>query len=298
MSEDNSVAVDNQVEAPGAEATETTTTPDLLNSEPNDQVTTEAPVQEEPKEASADFMGSISEEYRGKVTQKGFKDVNDIVKAYDNLESKFGKRLEDLTADELKALDPKFGAPENADAYELGLSEDLAKDPILGDISNDLFNAGIPKDKAEALIKGVTEKIEEQTKLAETNAALQAEENVKTLKTEFGAAFQDRIQLANKALTEFGGEDAILAIQEAGLGNHPAIVKMLAEAGKFLAEDTPAGDKEVKSFGITPAEAQSKIAELQNDPAFLDRWRNPAHPGHREAADQMEKLYRLRAGKK
>jgi hypothetical protein len=96
----------------------------------------------------------------------------------------------------------------------------------------------------------------------------------------------------------FGGEDAILAIQEAGLGNHPAIVKMLAEAGKFLAEDTPAGDKEVKSFGITPAEAQSKIAELQNDPAFLDRWRNPAHPGHREAADQMEKLYRLRAGKK
>jgi hypothetical protein len=194
MSEDNSVAVDNQVEAPAVETNTTaepaTTTPDLLSSEPNDQVTTEAPAQEETKEASADFMNSISEEYRGKVTQKGFKDVNDIVKAYDNLESKFGKRLEDLTADELKALDPKFGAPENADAYELGLSEELAEDPILGDISNDLFNAGIPKDKAEALIKGVTEKIEEQTKLAETNAALQAEENVKALKTEFGAAFR------------------------------------------------------------------------------------------------------------
>jgi hypothetical protein len=298
MSEDNSVAVDTQEVAPIVPAVEETTTPDLLSNEPKDEVTTEAPASEQTQVASEDFINSVSEEYRGKITQKGFKDVNDIVKAYDNLESKFGKRLEDLTAEELRDLDPKFGAPESADAYELELSDDMVKDPILGDISNDLFNAGIPKDKAESLIKGVTEKLNEQQKLAETNAVLEAEENVKTLKQEFGAAFDQRIQAANKALTELGGQDAIEAIQTAGLANNPAIVKLLAEAGKFLTEDTPVGNKDEKSFGITPNEAQSKISELQADKAFMDRWRNAAHPGHKEAASQMEKLYRLKAGKK
>lgn len=288
MSEDNSVTMDNQVVED--------TSPDLLGSEPVDNTAT---VEENSVGPSEDFINSISEEYRGKVTQKGFKNADDIIKAYNNLESKFGKRIEDLTNDELVALDKKFGAPESVDGYELNLPEELVKDdPILRNIGQNFLDAGIPKEKASKLMEGVMSQIEEQVKMEQADIQIKNEENIKTLRQEFGTAFDERIVMANQALKEFGGQDAIEAITQAGLASNPAIVKMLSEVGKLIAEDKPVGGKESTSFGITPSEAAAKIAELNSDPAFLARVTNPNAPGHKEATAERERLYRIKAGKK
>lgn len=274
----------------------------ILGSEPAAENTSEEVVASsaavEPTVADSSFIDSLPDEYKGFAEKKGFKDAASVLKSLQNLEGKLGKRFEDLTAEEIQLIDKKFGAPESAEDYEIELSDDLKVDPILGNIQNDFFEAGIPKDKAGKLMEKVLGKIEDERKNMETELKLQEESKIEAIKKEFGSAFDARKDLANKALRQFGGEDAIKSLQQAGLSNDPAIFRMLAEVGKLISEDSPVVAKESTSFGITPDEAAAKIADLRADPEFNERVRNINHQGHDEAVAQLERLYRLKAGKK
>ena len=264
-----------------------------------DKVVEAAPVVEPTTEEARSFIDSLPQEHKAFIEKKGFKDVGSIVKSLENLESKFGKRVEDLTTDELKSIDSKFGAPDSADKYELNISDEIKDaDPIFRDIHTDLHAAGIPKAKAEALMSSVLGKIETASKDREVEAQLQTESDIKSLQSEYGTAFEQRKELANNALREFGGQDAIDVISAAGLSSSPALFKMLSEVGKLISEDRPVGGKETKNFGITPDEANQQIADLRADPAFAERLRDVRSPGHNEALAKIEKLYRLRTGKK
>ena len=276
----------------------------ILGSEPAAENTSEEVVAEvaAPEKTDSEkhisFLESLSSDLRKEKSLQTYKDVESLAKSHVELQKKFGKRFEDLTADEIKSIDTKFGAPEKAEDYGIELSDDLKNDPILGNIHQDLFDAGIPKDKANKLMEKVLGKIEDDRKNMETELKLQEESKIEAIKKEFGSAFDARKDLANKALRQFGGEDAIKSLQQAGLSNDPAIFKMLAEVGKLISEDSPVVAKESTSFGITPDEAAAKIAELRADPEFNDRVRNINHQGHLEAVNQLERLYRLKAGKK
>lgn len=245
-----------------------------------------------------DFINSLSEEHKPTVTKKGFKSVDDVLKAYENLESKLGKRFDDLTADEIKALNVKLGAPESPDGYELSLPEGFQDDGSLNAFAHKAHELGLPKDKAEALYGWYMETQIDGLKMAQANAQNDAVEKVESLKKEFGAAFDERISLAKHALKEFGGDEVLDIINKYGLGNEPALVKMFAEIGKLTSEDKIVGEKSSASFGVTPAEADAKIASLYKDKEFMARWSNPTAQGHDEAVKQLETLYKLRRGVK
>lgn len=244
------------------------------------------------------FIDSLPDEYKAFAEKKGFKDAGSALKSLENLESKFGKRFQDLTAEEITSINSKLGAPENAEGYEFNLSDDVKSDPILSGIENDFLEVGISKDKAEALMAKVTSKMELNSKSLETEYQIKSEEDIKSIKAEYGSAFDQRLELANSALRKFGGEEATKAIAEAGLANNPAIFKMLSEVGKLISEDKPVGGKEVREFGTSPAEAKQMIADLRSDPAFAERARNVRDPGHAEAMLKLDKLYKLASGKR
>jgi hypothetical protein len=53
-----------------------------------------------------------------------------------------------------------------------------------------------------------------------------------------GAQFDSTVQTAMKAMQAFGSDDLRQLLNESGIGNHPAVVKLFHKIGKGMSEDT------------------------------------------------------------
>jgi hypothetical protein len=56
-----------------------------------------------------------------------------------------------------------------------------------------------------------------------------------------GAKWDASLATAQRALVRFGGEKLLKALDEAGVGNHPELIRAFVKAGTAIAEDTTAG---------------------------------------------------------
>jgi hypothetical protein len=113
------------------------------------------------------------------------------------------------------------------------------------------------------------------------------------LKTEWGAAFEQNLGLAKKALAHYGNPALTAELERTGLGNSPELAKVMAKLGGQLSEDNligrntaPDGDR-INS----PTEAKQQISALRGDKEFLKAYADNKHPGHADAVAKMTKLY-------
>lgn len=248
---------------------------------------------------STDFLKGIGEEYQGLATKKGFNNIDDVLKSYSNLEGMMGKRIDELTTDEMRDVYTKLGAP--ADISEYGFEDaklpEGVEDTMSDWFADKSFELGLSKDAANSLRDAYLESQQEQFKKVSMEAQVAATDQLAELKTEFGAAFDERINLAQTALNEFGGDEVKNLINQHGLGNNPALVKMLSEIGKITSEGKMVSNKEdTAQFGTTPADAAASIADKFADAEFMKRWRSQSHPGHKAAQQEIMSLYKLKNG--
>lgn len=73
-----------------------------------------------------------------------------------------------------------------------------------------------------------------------------------------GQAFERNIQMANQALSRFGGAELVQLLQSTGLSNHPGFVKFAVSVGKAMADDTARGGR-----GTSTDAAQTEEARLR-----------------------------------
>lgn len=126
-------------------------------------------------------------------------------------------------------------------------------------------------------------------------ASEEAAAAIEGLKKEWGSAYDDRMNMGVAAIEEAMGDDAkdlVAAIEETGLGDNPLMLKFLASVGESMQEDNGGGESR-NSFdnALTPAQATAKIAELQSDTDFQNRYMDANHPGHAEAVKTMTRLF-------
>ena len=282
-------------------AVETTTTENQVETESTTNILGSETPQPEPEAAPTQqeidgFVSTLTEDLKSEKSLQSFKDVNSLAKSYVELNKAFGKRVTDLTGDELNEYYAKLGRPESPDQYEIAATGE--DDTIAPEMAKIAFENGISKDAMKNLSEAYSEMINEHVKLQESQQLQAQEESIKAIKQEFGSAFESRVKLANDAIREFGGQELIDTINKHNLGNEPALVKAFSEIGKLIAEDKPVGKQDIAKFGMTPSEAANKIANLYADDAFLTRWKDQSHPGHAEAVKQIESLYKIKSGMK
>ena len=115
-------------------------------------------------------------------------------------------------------------------------------------------------------------------------------EGHQALKKEWGAAYDDKLKIANQVVTKFGGEDTIKWLRSTGLSQDPHMIKMAVNVASAISED-----KIVESSGpsakITPKEALSQINAIKDDTSHP--YHNIKAAGHQEAVKKMEELYAL-----
>ena len=180
----------------------------------------------EDNRSAGEFILTLPEELRAEKGLQKFKGTDDLAKSYLEQQKMLGKKVEELTAEEIKAIAPKFGAPQSVDEYEfepLQLPEGMDDTTVW--FKQKAFELGIPKDAAQKLRAEFTSMQLEKMEAMGLQAQQTQEESISQLKKEFGSAFDARVSAANKALREFGGDEAVQALASAGLDSNPALVK-------------------------------------------------------------------------
>ena len=270
---------------------EVTTTPaapvqTVLDGDTAPKVAPESPV--------TNWKDSLPDELKGMKSIQDFKSVEDLVKSYDHTKSLVGRKVEDLDAETLKAIDTKFGAPESLEAYDFKAKTEEAAE-MTDWFKKTAFDAGLPVEKAKAVYEKYNELEQETIQRQQLAVQQQNEEWIGSLKKEFGEAFDERVAIANKALQAYGGDELENVLAQAGLANHPPVVKALVEAGKPLMEGQFAESSKPVFSKLSPSEAADKVRTLRSDPDFMKHYKDSTSPKHQEYRQELNNLYKIQA---
>lgn len=219
-----------------------------------------------------------------------FKSDEDVRKAYTNLESMLGKKVENFSPDDLAVLNSLRGVPKAKEEYKVVEGTPVEVADWFKDQAHKLK---LTNNDVLELTAAYKARLEADIQAAEQAMQHKHEENAKALRQEFGAAFESRIKLANEAADQIGGEEFKAALRDAGLGSEPVVIKALAKLGTMLAEDTIPKSMQGAAFGTSPEEAKSLIKTRMNDPVFRQRYMNAGSPGHDDAVAEMLRLHEL-----
>jgi hypothetical protein len=232
-----------------------------------------------PPTVVADWKSALAPDLKGFIEERGFKDPGEVAEQYRNLEKlrgvpenrllKLPESLEDQTA--MGAIYDRLGRPKTAKDYGIEVPKENG-DPKQAEWAGDLFHkAGLTKAQGEAISKAWNERQTQaftQIKEASTLAKTQADA---ALTKEWGAAYAQNVELANKGAATLGlTPDEVEGI--GALKGREVLMKKLMDIGRSLGEATfhggtkPAGDTK-----FSPDGAQTKIKELMSDVDFRSR---------------------------
>lgn len=265
------------------------------------------------------LLDHVSDDFKYVIDKKGFKDLNDVVKSYVNLErmvgnsvripgedaseeakKEFYEKLKDVDGVILKDSEDmytKLGRPESAEGYNL---QDLVDAEIAGAVPNlgqeisdfqkTAHEIGLSKEQAAKLLemRMGTLKSANETWTAKREAG-EAE-----LRKMWGEDHDNRLAAAKNVAKMYSEQypDAMSELLNSQAGNNPAFINMLSELGRTFKETGHAGMQKAQ-FGTTPAEAAQKIADKRADTGFMKAYHDSMHPGHKQAVSEMMRLYEL-----
>jgi hypothetical protein len=143
------------------------------------------------------------------------------------------------------------------------------------------------------MVKFYNEMIGNELAQADSIATSQREKAITELKTEWGQAYDQKLQQANNVVADVfpkGFMDTNLA-DGSKLGDHPAVIKAFATLAGKMGEDNI-----VQSSGptiMTPKQIDKEIATLQAPgSAYWDK----NHPGHAAAVEEVQSLFEQKHG--
>jgi hypothetical protein len=155
------------------------------------------------------------------------------------------------------------------------------------------YKMGVLPKQAQALADWFSDvNLQAETKIASERKA-QVEKEISSLKTEWGAAFDQNLSRAQQVLSKFADDETKAYLDKSGLGNDTKLIKFLANMGeKLYAEGRIVGadNQDV----VTPNVAKQKLDAIYKDmnhPYF-----SRTHARHNEAVKEVQELIKM-AGK-
>lgn len=229
-----------------------------------------------------DWTSSLSPDLKGFIQERGFKDPAEVAEQYRNLEKLRGVPADKLlrTPDSyqdakeqetaLNAIYDRLGRPKTAKEYAIEVPKENG-DPKQAEWIADLFHkAGLTKAQAEAISKGWNERQGVLTKEFAETQSLTAKQSAEKLRTEWGQAYDQNLNVAKAGQKALGWDDAKVDLMGKTLGVSETI-KMLHDTGRKVGESQfILGDKQSPTLN-TPDGAQAKIKQLMNDKSFTTK---------------------------
>ncbi len=195
-------------------------------------------------------------------TAKKFKDVDSVIKGYEELQSKLGARIEDLSGDDLKALNKKFDVPESIEGYDF---EDVGDNETIAAIRKTIHEAGISKSQAEGFDKKLRDSIDTDVKNQEYLDIVDLEKVKSVLEAEYGYAFKDKQNIVNEVLHEITEDDDHYKSLRNSLMKNPEAFKAMVKVGEIIGEDKLEFKSKTRDYNMDPSDIDSKIQKMIQD---------------------------------
>ena len=231
---------------------------------------------------------------------KDFKTAGDLAKSYVATKEKIGSMIsiptEDADEDTRSKFYNRIGRPETTDGYEF---EPKAVEGIDGVTAVNKENVKSFKEIAHKLgltapqAKGMMDHIQagftEQLQEAARGMAEAADGASKELRKDWGVNYDKNLGQVDAALSQFFTESDAKMIKQASAQN-PSLMKSLSNIGSSISETPTAREGTVNTSAPGKEDAKEKIKSIQSDREH-PYW-NKQHPNHKQAAHDMNELYK------
>lgn len=153
--------------------------------------------------------------------------------------------------------------PEVPEKYELTMPEGVELDAALLDKATPVFQElGLTNEQVNKLGTMFAEHQSTMQEQYVNDWAKQQEDWINGLKSDQdfgGSKFDANVSVAKQAIERFADDETKQFLNETGMGNHPALIKMMNRIGKAIAEDTfEGGDSGQGTQSLYPNSNMSK----------------------------------------
>lgn len=266
-----------------------------------------APAPAAEAQTPSDWTGTLAPELKTLAAHKGWRGPEDALRSYAHLERAFGADKvalpgKDAKPEEWDALYTRLGRPAAPEQYDLA---DVARPESMpwnaeGEraMLREMHAAGLSNRQARHLLSKYAEMQGGAWNAATSHGARRVEEAQAALRRDWGAAYDEKSDMANRAFRLAFGDGLEEARQlrladGSFLGDHPALVRAFARLGESLTEHPMAGAKGGRHLTATPEEARAEIARMHGEPATMRALTDRAHPEYAVMVAKRDRLYRL-----
>jgi len=243
------------------------------------------------------FLSSLPDEYKQDPTFARFNNWNDVAKSYHHASKMVGMDKSQIVAlpkdDSPEGWDPIFisiGRPDAPEGYGYDKYKEAIPPEELGEYAKLAHQAGMGSKQFDAIVG----KFVEQTNQFKQQQAEQMQQQVsewqETVKKEYGAAYDEKIAYAQKAVEKFGLSDVIKGNPE--IFENPAIIKAFVEIGEKTSEGIVLANGDVSHGKLAPNEAIMELAKMQSDSAIVKILTDKQHPQHKFMLQKREQLFK------
>lgn len=246
-----------------------------------------AQVLNEKGEFAENWQNVLPEELRAKPWLKNFKSIDGLVQSYDAAQGLIGKKgivppSASSTPEEKEQFYRSLGKPEKPEAYKLdapALPEGMYKDEMGKNFQQIAHQANLSEEQAKAVWSQYWNLNKSQIEAQQNAQAQRDNESVMQLKREWGNAFSQQLDLANRVVKTFGLAEMLA---DKGLSNDPTMAKALAAIGATMSEDRIINGNAT----MVPASAKSEADKIMRSEAFM----KPDHIEHDIAVRKYNEL--------
>ena len=238
---------------------------------------------------------SLPDDLAREPSLRNFDSVDKLAKSYVHAVRKMGVPADQLMRVPQNADDPAWndvynsmGRPETPDQYTF---DERYAEANLDDFKNIAHNLGLSQNQAEKILDMYSQANYDQMEQAEARHSEMQVEGINALQKEWGKSYNENVELARRAFTNFASKEALDVMEDSGLGNHPEIVKMFSKIGNLLKEDGIMVGEPGIGDSLSPAMAQEKIDNNLGDSEFNKIYLDKTHPQHQKAVDEMTRLF-------
>ncbi len=250
--------------------------------------------QQSPREA---FLSSLPEQYRADPVFGAFNSWEDVAKSYSNAAKMVGMDKNQIlvlpkepTPEAMAPIWDKMGRPSDVKGYEIEQFKETLLPEMLGKYAEIAHKNGISKSGFNSIISEYAAEVKaQQAALAEQEAA-QVSEWQNEVKKEYGAAYEQKIGFAQKAVENFGLTDIVK--ENPSFFEHPALIKALVTIGEKTSEGLVLGNGDVSHGKLAPNEAKMEIARFNSDQDIIKILMDKTHPQHEFMTKKKAELFK------
>jgi hypothetical protein len=275
------------------------------NSAPTTETPANSPAPTTPNPAPSvvipeNWKDSLPDDLKADPSLSSIMDIQSLAKSYVHGQKMIGKDkiiIPDkfATDEDWNKVYQKLGLPESPDKYDIKIPEGMDEDFVKGFKEIAVKNGILPR-QADKLFEFYNSHVEKVISTNEAENKKFFEESVNGLKKEWGQAYERKLQAASGLFNQIADEESKKVFNESGIGNNPVVIKMFAKLAEQMGEDKFVNANNLGSMGLTPSEAQQKINEIYGNKDHP--YYNKSHPSHKDALNEMTKLFEAVAVKR